>query len=188
MAITQNNLLLRKFTGTVSESHYIMCRGDKEILCRKPNRKGHIKTQGEKRTQGNFALAQKYASAINKDPEKKSFYTPFRKGAKTEYNLAMADFMRAPFIHSCNLTAYNGLEGDIIEVVALDNFKVISAFCTIYGFDGQILEEGPAYVNPYTDTNWRYKVQYDHPLHPGNKILFTVFDFAGNETRKVLGD
>lgn len=67
----------------------------------------------------------------------------------------MADFMRAPVIYSCNLTLYNGLEGYIIEVVALDNFKVISAFCTIY---------------------------------PSNKILFTVFDFAGNETRKVLGD
>ncbi len=67
----------------------------------------------------------------------------------------MADFMRAPVIYSGNLTLYNGLEGDIIEVVALDNFKVISAFCKI---------------------------------HPGNKILFTVFDFAGNEPRKVLGD
>ncbi|KIC91574.1 hypothetical protein [Flavihumibacter sp. ZG627] len=75
-----------------------------------------------------------------------------------------------------------------IEVVALYNFKVISAFCTIYAFNGQILEEGPAYENPDTDIKWEYKVQYDHPLHPGNKTLFNVVDFSSNGTLKVLGD
>ncbi len=186
MASSRHNILLRHFTGGISDTHYLMNRGGKEIWIRKPNRSLQVKTQKQKLSQSNFKRSQQYASEVNKDPVRKSFYTPFRKDGKTEYNLALSDFSIAPVIHSYDLHAYRGKEGDIIEVDASDNIKVIAAWCVIYTFDGSIIEEGAAQLNPFTGLNWEYTVKNTHQLQPDNIILFSVFDFAGNETKKVL--
>lgn len=180
MAIVNHNLLLKNAQGVLGE-YYIMIRGGKEILVRRPNRSGHVPKASEKQGQELFRLAQQYAAGVNKDPARKEFYRPFKKGGQSEYNLALADYKVAPVIFRLEGSEYSGKAGDTLLAYAKDNIRVTRVLFRLENSRAQVLEEGEGTETGQLD-EWSFMVQSDHPTETGDLLVCTAFDFAGNKT------
>lgn len=179
MATYNNNLLLHGAKGKLGD-YYIMNRGGKQIMVRRPNRDGHVAKGAQKFTQDRFRQAQQFASEICLDPGRKAFYTPFRKGGNTEYNLALGDYLKPPEFLGVDVSAYRGKTGNELLVRAMDNIRITRMLVRIEQGNGSVLEEGEAIETGRMD-EWAYTVRFDHDLQAGDLVVFTAFDNAGNK-------
>lgn len=179
MATYHNNLLVHGIEGKIGE-HYFMNRGGKQILVRCPNRGGHVSKGAQKAGQDRFRLAQQYAKEVNLDPQRRAYYTPFRKGGKTEYNLALADFLKPPVILNVDVSGYRGKAGNELLVTAMDNIGITRLLVRIENQQGLLREEGDAIKTNGLD-EWTYQVQYDQDWQTGDRVFITAYDNAGNQ-------
>lgn len=133
-------------------------------------------------------MAQQYAKEVNLDPQRRAYYTPFRKGGKSEYNLAHADFLRPPVIGNIDVSGYIGKAGNELLVTATGNIGITRMLVRIENQKCMLREEEEALKTNGFD-EWTCQVQYDHDWHIGDRVQVTAFDYAGNqaEATAMLG-
>lgn len=128
------------------------------------------------------STAARYAKQVLLNPDMLAAYT-----AKAEANgnvhspriLAMTDFLTPPWITEINLVDFNGNEGDIIRVVAGDDFMVTEVTLKILAPGGSELEAGACEFNA-TDGVWQYTVTTSISIEPGLEIRARARDYPNH--------
>ena len=118
---------------------------------------------------------------FSKDEGEKAEYQEKSTISKSEYNVAVADFMKAPDIDEIDITNYTGKVGDTIRVRAIDDFKVVQVQISIINADGTILEEGNAVLQD-NGLDWIYTATQQNDNLDGDKIIVRASDKPGNIT------
>lgn len=132
-----------------------------------------------------FQQAIFYARNAAQDPATKALYADKAKAEElTVFNVIVADFMKAPDIHSLDLTDYTGQVGDPIRIVVEDDFAVERVRVKIENGDGTLVEEGEAapQANP---AEWLYTATANNASLVSDKLTVTVNDRPGNVDTEV---
>jgi glutamine amidotransferase-like uncharacterized protein len=95
MALTNDNVILRKATGTFAKQIVFRQRFGKTVMCNRPC-KYPPKTPTQIANQERFKRANDFAKAAVKDPEKKAYYQSIKKPNQTAFNAAFQDAYSKP--------------------------------------------------------------------------------------------
>ena len=98
---------------------------------------------------------------------------------KSVYQVALADFLKAPDIKEVDVSKYNGQIGSTIRVRATDDFMVSQVWVAICIKDGNILEQGEA-QRLANGVDWLYTATVNNTIMAGNKIVVRASDLPGN--------
>ena len=128
-----------------------------------------------------FREAAIYAKKVSDDPSRKSLYEAVAKPGQSAFNLALADFCKAPVIKKITLDDYNGEIGDTLLVRAIDNFRVESVTINIMDENGTEIETGQAVLQE-NGLDWLYTTMADNPAPQGSTVKVTATDLPGNKT------
>ena len=170
MAKVRRNAIFTGISGTIGQDHYARTMRDgRTIISLKPDFSNRQFSEAQLRTQSRIKQAAAYAKlASNENP----IYAMKAEGtAKNAYNVALADWMNPPVIHSMDLHL-----GRIIRVDATDDVQVTKVVVTVLNSQGQLVEQGEATLE--FDIWWDYQ-----PTHQGN-IRVEAHDLAGNVVQR----
>ena len=127
--------------GRIGDFVFRTC-GGVTIVSAWPRKKNEPPTTKQESVENNFKTATLYAKLIVNVPALSSIYNQKLKKGQTIYKLAFKDFLTAPKVESIDCSGYSGAPGDIITVLAIDDFEVIKAEICIRNQEGKIIEEG----------------------------------------------
>ena len=183
MAESKNNIITHGLSGKVGDLIVFSQRNGKTIVSRAPKDKTVEDTQKQKDHKRKFQRAILYSKVVMNDPKTKEHYDTHADHAKgiTAHNVAVADLLNAPDIDSIDVSAYTGKVGDVIKIVALDDFEVKMVTVKIENEDGSLVEEGGAIDN---GAEWIYTATEKNPDLSGDKITITATDNPANLTQK----
>eukprot|EP01029_Cantina_marsupialis_P000961 TRINITY_DN10778_c1_g1_i1.p1 TRINITY_DN10778_c1_g1~~TRINITY_DN10778_c1_g1_i1.p1 ORF type:complete len:190 (+),score=19.24 TRINITY_DN10778_c1_g1_i1:705-1274(+) len=189
MAIVKRNLITTGLSGKLGKNLVFRQRKGKTILSIAPHSSGK-RSVAQEQQKDRFKKATLYANTQKQDLELMEEYNKVaqKKGIYSGYNLAVSDYFHPPTIEKVDTRNYHGEIGDIIEIIAFDDFKVKRVELEIYRTDGSLLEKG--LVNEYDQNGkWHYAASIANSEYKGDKIIVKAFDYPGNETDKevVLG-
>jgi hypothetical protein len=129
-----------------------------------------------------FQQAAFYGRAVQQDPARKAAYeTGITADATSAYLVAVADFLNAPDINGIDFRNYGGRPGDVITILATDDFAINHVHVRIQNLDGTLVEEGDAAPDPDGYT-FRYTATAVNASLTGDKITITATDMPGNAT------
>jgi hypothetical protein len=178
MAKLELNALMNALHGTVGD--LVLVREGENIYVRRRSESTPPRTQSQVAHNSRFALASRWARMILADPAVKADYQRRCRGHLTAHNLALSDFMHGPVIQSLGLDGYGGKPGDVIRVVATDDFRVVRVPVQIRTLDGEVLEQGEA-ERTETESDWLYHSQAAIPAATTVLIEVTALDLPGNQ-------
>ena len=165
MAKSINNIVTEGLSGRIGKQIVFSQRNGETIVSKFP-----VRTK--KPTAKQLAQQTKFSNAITYGK---------RKGV-TAYNLAVADFLKAPVIETVDVSAYKGLaSGEKIAIAVTDNFKVTSVKVAIVGSDESTVEQGEATLK---EGKWIYSTTATNTSLSGDKVVVTATDRPGNKTVK----
>lgn len=173
MAKVRRNAIFTGISGTIGQDHYARTMRDgRTIISLKPDFSNRQFSEAQLRTQSRIKQAAAYAKVACKE---NPIYAQMAKGtAKNAYNVALADWMNPPVIHSMDL--YSGE----LRVSATDDVQVTRVTITVLDPEGQPLEQGDAELE--FDTWWTYR-----PIHQG-QIRVEACDLPGNAVQREFDD
>jgi hypothetical protein len=170
MAKVRRNAIITGLSGTIGQDHYARTTRDgRTIISLKPDFSNRQFSEAQIRTQSRIKQAAAYARVASRE---NPIYAMKAEGtAKNAYNVALADYMNLPVIHS--MDAYLG---DILRVSATDDVQVTQVTITVLDLQGQPLEQGNAELE--LGIWWIYR-----PTHQG-RIRIEACDLAGNVVQR----
>jgi hypothetical protein len=133
-----------------------------------------------------FKKAITYANAVVKDAALKQAYFNAAKRGQSAHNVAFLDAYYPPEIITMITQGYRGVVGDVIVVIAKDDFKVAAVTISIYTATGELMEAGAAVANR-DGLSWQYICTKQHVAIAGCKIIATATDLPGNEGVMEVG-
>lgn len=185
MAKVNGNIVTANMSGQVAKQLVFIQKNGKTIVCKYPNRSGKISAK-QQAQQDKFALGVVYAKNAMLNSTLKDSYTAEaakRKGV-TAYNLALADYLKAPEIGKVNISGYTGdSSGERITIEVKDTFKVVSVKVKIVKANNDLVEEGAAVLN---EGKWVYTSTSSNANPTGGKVMITAADRPGNVTNYEL--
>lgn len=180
MANTNNNALLKNFSGSFADQFSIRTRGDKTIIAQLPKK-------GEKAASGiqaalkvKFKLAVLYAKKAILNAELKQQYAAAAQGNQTAFNVAFKDAYFGPELSDLRTDAYTGAPGQTIVVQAIDNFLIAAVKLSLYKPDGILIEEGELSADD-NGRDWRYTTQQANDAVTGTIVRITAYDLPKNK-------
>jgi hypothetical protein len=127
-----------------------------------------------------FKKAITYANAAVKDAALKKMYFAAAKRGQSAHNVAFLDAFHPPEIITMITQGYRGSVGDIIVVIARDDFKVAAVTVSIYSAVGELIETGAAVANR-DGLSWQYVCTKQYTATAGCKMIAAATDLSGNE-------
>lgn len=184
MAESKNNIITHGLSGKVGDLIVFSQRNGKTIVSRAPREKTKEDTEKQKEHKRKFQRAILYAKVVMNDPDTKELYESKADRPKgiTGHNVAVADLLNAPDIDSIDMSGYTGKVGDIIKIIALDDFEVKAVTVKIENADGSLVEDGEAVDN---GAEWVYTATVKNADLSGDKITVTATDNPANMTEKT---
>ena len=184
MAVVLKNLVTKGLSGKLGDSLVFRKVGDKTIVSTVPTTTKEP-TEKQKAQRERFQMAVLYAKSQMDDPATKAAYEAEARGAgqPNAYNIAVADFFRAPDIEDVDLSAYTGAKNDTIRIRAIDDFKVKTVRVEIYNADGTEVENGEA-VQQTNGLDWVYTATTVNEDLSGDRIVIKASDIPGNITEQ----
>ncbi len=183
MALSNNNMATQGLSGRVGMFVFRQ-RNGKTIVSPRPSI-SKIVSAAQKGIRNTFKMATAYAKAIMNNPVLLAFYNSKLKPGLTVFNLALADYCKAPEIGEIDTSAYNGTIGSSIKVAATDNGKVDTVKLKIALADGTLVEEGHA--TPFGDgIHYVFIASVTNASPPGSVISIEAIDMAGRKTEKSV--
>jgi hypothetical protein len=184
MAKINNNPLLKGLSGMFGDVVVYSERRGKMIMSNRP-KKREESTEHQKLVKSKFLQAVQYAKGqMKNDAAKAEYAAAVNDKVMSAYAVAVADYLKGPEIITVNAKAYNGHIGDVIEVLAIDNFKVTEVIVEIRSASNQLIEEGPATITADNTLNWRYTARQENAESLGTKLIIRAKDKPGNMTEK----
>ncbi|HEX3009712.1 MAG TPA: hypothetical protein VHO90_19055 [Bacteroidales bacterium] len=182
MAKVGKNIVTTGFSGKLGLIVF-RNRAGKTFVSTAPEKKERELTEAQKLHQKEFQEAILYGQSIIADPATKAIYESRAEDGESAFNVAVADFMRAPSIDNIDVTRYNGKVGSSITVNAVDDFKVAEVQIAIYNADGSLVESGLA-VQQANKADWLFTATTANSSLEGDKVVVRVTDKPGNLTQK----
>jgi hypothetical protein len=179
MAISEDNIVVAGFTGTVGHLLTFKKRAGKTVIAKYLMRSTVPPTQRLQSVRKNFASCIAYAKKAIKNPEIKSLYQAAAKGGQTAFNVATSDALNPPTLNNILLDNYHGNPGESITILATDDFKVVSVSISIHLPTGELLEQGEA-ILPADSAEWIYMTSKSNPTPAGSTITAVATDLPGN--------
>jgi hypothetical protein len=184
MAKIRKNAVVQGASGKFGDSIVFRQLADGQTIITQaprpdPNRE---KKPGEIANQNRFQQAIIYGKAAKSNPELNQLYEneAAKKPLHSAFNVAVADYMKAPSIQAVDVSKYSGKIGDTITITATDDFQVKEVLVTIFNPDGSISDHGMA-INDPSDTNkWLWIASNTNPSLTGDKIVVTASDLPGS--------
>lgn len=187
MAESKNNIITHGLSGKIGDLIVFSQRDGKTYVSKAPKSKTVEDSPKQKEHKLKFQRATLYAKSVINNPDLKQMYSAKEDNAKgmSTYNVAMKDFFNAPEIQSTDLTAYTGKKGDIIKIIAVDDFAIKAVSVKIESADGSLIEEGTATDSGY---EWIYTATVNTANLTGTKIIISAIDHPANLTQvtKIL--
>ena len=109
------------------------------------------------------------------NPVIKEAYQADIEDVDTAYDVAVADFLNAPYINGIDVSHYTGQVNSYIQVRAVEDFEVKEVTVTIQNSDGTEVESGVA-VQQDGGIWWRYTATTANESLAGDKIVIRVSD------------
>jgi len=176
-----NNDLVFGASGRIGDMLVFRQRGGKTFISKRPKKQEVSDSEDQVAVKERFKEGVLYAKAVVADPVRKAVYQAKSHALLSAYNLALADYYKAPEIKSINTEGYTGRSGDEIAIRAIDDFKVDKVHVTIKGSDNVEIENGLAVVGP-NGIDWLYMSTEDNPTPSGSKVIVKASDLPGNVT------
>lgn len=179
MARSTNNVVMQGISGTIGKMLVFRTNAaDKTIVGRRPKR---TKPPGPAQLEimDRFTEAAYYAKNAIKDPLLKEAYLAKAKPGQSAYNIAFADYMKAPELRKVMADGYNGQIGDKLTFRVVDNFKLQSLSLRIFAQNGVLLEEG-ALSELDNGLDWEYVATVENATVVGTNLELSVKDTPGN--------
>jgi len=184
MELKQNDLV-KGASGRFGDQLVYRQRGGRTIIARRPSKKFNPDSARQLEVREIFAEAVIYARGIIADESQKAVYQVKADAFRSAYNLALADFCKAPQITKHNVAGYAGQAGDTISIRAVDDFKVMWVKVVIKDGADNILEEGDAVLSP-NGADWIYTATTANPALTGTKLIMSAADMPGNVTTQEV--
>ncbi|GJH41199.1 hypothetical protein RCZ04_17490 [Capnocytophaga sp. HP1101] len=185
MAKSKDNVVIKGLSGMLARQLVFRQRAGQTIVGKAPVRSQKA-TEAQKAHQQRFARAAFYAkNALQNSALKQSYTQEAKKHAgTTPYNMAIADYLKAPVIESVDTSAYSGAStGEKIVVQVSDTFKVTAVKVKITDHDATLVEEGNA---TFEEGNWVYTTTVANASLTGDKVIVTATDRPANVTTKEI--
>jgi hypothetical protein len=182
MAKVGNNIVVTGLRGKLGNLIVFRNLGGKTVVAQAPQKRENEPTEAQEQHQHRFQEAILYGKASIADAEKKAAYKASAEEDQSAFNVAVADFLKAPRIDEIDVSHYSGQPDSYIQIRAADDFKVTEVTVSIFNSDGSEIEHGSASVQ--TDGSWRYVVTTTNESVEGDKIIVRATDLPGNLTEK----
>ncbi len=131
-----------------------------------------------------FRLAAAYARDALHDPVLRALYEQRAQDRqKPVFSVAVGDYFNPPVVHAIDVTGYHGQAGDLITMIASDDFEVASVGVVIRDAADAVLEEGPAAL---VEGRWSYAATVAVAAGETVTIEATAKDHPGNARGKIM--
>lgn len=168
-------------SGLLGEQLKVRKVNNQVVITNRPKKKAGPPTPDQEKVNSRFRQAIDYARWQMSIPEEKADYqSRVTEKIRSAHVVAMTDFLTAPVVEDISISQYKGVAGDIIRIVATDDFRVTKVLVSILAADGTELESGDAVQHPAK--YWVYATTVANPQMPGTVIKVIAFDKPGNET------
>lgn len=187
MAKSENNEVMYGARGKVGNLVVFKNFGNNQtVIAKRPRRpENPVYTEKQILVKQKFREAVVYAKGVVNNPDLAAIYQAFAKPGISVYNLALADYCKAPEITLIDTSSYQGQVGEQIRIRAIDNFGVTQVFVNIYDAFDALLESGQATISA-NNIDWFYDATtYNGALH-GTKIIAEAKDGPGNSTTETI--
>lgn len=182
MAKSRNNVVTHGLSGLIGDLLVFRQRSGKTIVADRPRLSSKEPTAFMLAVREKFRKAAIYAKAAIMNPIKKAAYQAVAVGDQTAYNIAFADYQKAPVIEpGYDFSNYTGEIGQVLKVEVTDNFLVTMVKFSILDQSGDLIEEGDADQLPDL-LGWSYTVTASNASFTGSKIVVKAYDTPGNES------
>jgi hypothetical protein len=187
MAKSRNNVVTHGLSGMVGGILVFRQYRSGTVVGNPPRRSSKV-SEKQAAQRRRFQEASFYAQKVmaEKETEIAARYTEKAekdKKGKTPYNVALADFLKAPDIELVDFSKYAGSAGDVIVVDATDDFEVVSVTVEIVNENG-VVEEGEAAHS--FGHRWIYTATQENGSMETTKITVSASDLPGNVTEQEL--
>jgi len=180
MARSTNNVVMKGISGTIGKMLVFRTNAaDKTIVARRPKPSNKPLTVAQLEVRDRFTEAAYYAKAAIGNPTLKEEYQAKAKPGQSAYNIAFADYLKAPQLRKVFADEYNGQIGDILIFRVIDNFKLQSVTLRILGTDNNVIEQGAA-TQLENGLDWQYIATVANPTVEGSNLEVTAKDTPGN--------
>jgi hypothetical protein len=182
MAKIELNSAIRRIRGTIDNWVYRR-EGDGVIIGKRPTITAPP-TAAQLAVRQQFRAAAAYARAARLNPV---LWPRYEAAAKAEgmrsFAFALADFLKEPVVQSIDLSAYHGRVGDLVTVVAFDDFEIAGVAVAIRDGEGSVLEQGAAVA---VNGRWQYMATVAIAVGEAVTIEAVATDRPGNTGRLNL--
>lgn len=102
-----------------------------------------------------------------------------------KFDTLLADILHPPEVEAVDTSAYAGLAGQVIRVIARDDFAVVRVTVRLVQADGNLLEEGDAtqQTNPL---EWLYLTRQTNTKIAGTRLTVRALDRPGNQAEAAV--
>lgn len=187
MAKSENNEVMYGARGKVGNLVVFKNFGSNQtVIAKRPKRPDNpVYTAKQLEAKLKFREAVVYARGVINNPALLAVYQLLAKPGTSAYNLALADYCKAPEISVIDADNYQGQIGEQIRVRAIDNFSVTEVKVSIYDAADLLLESGLANQSA-NSVDWFYETTTLNSNLAGTKITAEAKDTPGNTTLETL--
>ena len=177
MAKMKDNNATHGIRGKVNQLVYSQRNG--ETVVSKPPIRTAPYSEAQQNIVSTFKQAVLYARSILQDAAIRLAYKKKTKRGQSAFNLAIADYFKAPVIVSVDLGQLANQIGSKIRAMVTDNFRVETVKVKIQKSNGALIEEGDAVLQA-DGLNWQYTTTTADANSAGNKVSIIATDLPGN--------
>lgn len=150
-----NNLLIQELHGAVGDLVFYRDADGRLIVQKKGERTAPLSEKQRARNDA-FRLASVYGNQVKMDAALAAEYRALCSGRMRPYHVAVRDYLRPPRVDGIDLQSFTGQPGQLIQIVATDDTRVMSVQVEIRDAASQdVLERGPAALSVIAD-QWLY--------------------------------
>jgi hypothetical protein len=153
----------------------------KTVVAQRPRKSSKPPTEDQLERQQKFREAAIYAKNAIKEPQLKEIYDAFAGKGKSAYNIAFADYYKAPILSKAMVSNYNGTVGATVKVQAIDDVQVQMVTVEIKRANGLLIESGEAQIM-VNGLDWEYVATVANLNLTDTMISFTATDIPGNSS------
>jgi hypothetical protein len=177
------NLVEKAVNGAMGKELVLRENGEGGTLAEMPTvDPNRVATVKQEQQQEKFREASAFANSVLKNPDLKETYEVKSKGKNNAFKTAFSDYLNDPKVKVIDTSEYTGAVGSRILVKAQDDFDIKQLKVSIYNAAGDLVEEGPATVDPIFKLRWIYTATQVVAILPGSKIKAVVQDIPGNKS------
>ena len=180
MARSTNNVVMKGVSGTIGKMLvFRTSAADKTIVARRPKPSNKPLTVSQLEVRDRFTEAAYYAKTAISNPDLKEEYQAKAKPGQSAYNIAFADYLKAPELRKVMIEDYNGAIGDKLVFRVIDNFKLQTVSIRILDDTNNLIEQGAA--TPLDNgLDWQYIATAANANVVGTNLEITAKDTPGN--------